>query len=149
MTVRDSNRKRGSGAQCLPPDDYLWDGSGPRDEQVAALERALSPLRWQSQPLVRDHPARSRLLPARATPLRAAAALGVLITGAWLLSVFSTSVRDIGNAKEHRMTPTAGATMPVRALQGAPRVGGRKIESEGAIAAGQWLETDAESSAQI
>ena len=32
-------------------DDYLWDGSGPPDLEVARLERQLAPLRYRHRPL--------------------------------------------------------------------------------------------------
>ena len=148
MTARDSNLERGAGAQPPPPDDYLWDARGRRDEHVAALERALSPLRWQSRPLMLDHPARPMLFRPRLAPLRAAAGLGLMITGAWLVSLFRTSFNDIGDMKTTRNT-FAGATMAVRTLQGAPRIAGQRIADRGEISAGQWLETDGESSAQV
>ena len=147
MTARDSNLNRGAGAQPPPPDDYLWDGGSPRDEQVAALERALSPLRWQHQPLAMQRRGQSMLLKPAMTPLRAAAALALLVGGVWLVSLFRTSFNDIGDMKA--MRNTAGATMAVRTLQGAPRIAGQRIADRSEISAGQWLETDAESSAQV
>ncbi len=146
MTARDT--KRGGGAQFPPPDDYLWDGSAPRDEQVAALERALSPLRWQHQPLALERRTRPMFVKPSLTPLRAAAALALLVGAVWLVSVFRTSFNDIGEMKSMQ-NALAGATMAVRTLQGAPRIAGHAIADRSEISVGQWLETDGESSAQV
>ncbi|MCX6631189.1 MAG: hypothetical protein NTW28_26555 [Candidatus Solibacter sp.] len=58
-------------------DDYLWDGSGPPDLEVARLERTLAPLRYRH----RRHPRPSRARWALAAALIAAAAgLALMVT---------------------------------------------------------------------
>jgi hypothetical protein len=56
-------------------DEYLWDGSGPRDLEVARLERTLAPLRFRGRV---PRPGRTRWLLAAA--LLAAAALLLTVT---------------------------------------------------------------------
>jgi hypothetical protein len=58
-------------------DEYLWDGSGPPDLEVARLERRLAPLRYRPRPLRRG----SRAAWALAGALIAAAAvLALMVT---------------------------------------------------------------------
>ncbi|MEM6293382.1 MAG: hypothetical protein AAGA54_19070 [Myxococcota bacterium] len=66
-------------------DDYLWDGTGEVDPDVAALERVLMPLRYETEPLVvssvrapSSGSTRSRWL-AWAVPAAAMAAAAVLV----------------------------------------------------------------------
>ncbi len=72
-------------------DDYLWDRSGPPDEEIAALERVLSPLgqRMPPPPLkgaIAAHSPASRRAPASFVmfPLAAAATLVLAVAPLWL-----------------------------------------------------------------
>jgi hypothetical protein len=56
-------------------DDYLWDGSGPPDLEVARLERRLAPLRYRHR-----EPRPSRVRWAMAGALIAAAGLMLMVT---------------------------------------------------------------------
>jgi hypothetical protein len=60
-------------------DDYLWDGSGPPDLEVARLERTLAPLRYRHRPLSRASHARWVIAGAL---IAAAAALLLMVTPA-------------------------------------------------------------------
>jgi FecR-like protein len=142
-------------------DDYLWDKSGKPDPEIEALERSLSTLGHQGEPLdlperietaapkrdarragwiarivwPREKPALPDDLPVFGVPSRTwavAAAAMVALGGVALLLVT-------------RLTPA----WPVSRLDGAPRVGARSIEASGRLAVGEWLETDASSRARV
>jgi FecR protein len=61
--------------------DYLWDRSGPQDEEILALERALEPLRYRRPLDARRLPAP----PSRSIPYMAIAASILLGVLAWRL----------------------------------------------------------------
>lgn len=114
-------------------DDYLWRADGPEDPAIAALERALAPLRLD--------PARRPRLDLPATPvmetlrprLRAAAALLLAAVAAiWLAP--------------GRGGPDGWA---VEGLAGAVRVGARSAEEPGRLAVRQWLETGDDAEARL
>lgn len=107
-------------------------------KRARELPRELTPSRdlWPEIARQLDQPAsahpapRFRLRPAMV--LLAAASLGVLLTGLWLL--------------KPRVQPTRWS---VAANSGTPFLDARKIESNGSWRSGQWLETDAHSSARL
>jgi hypothetical protein len=87
-------------------DDYLWDRTGSVDPEVAALERALAPLRMPEPLRAPVHPALGpRLRPARprdtlgtvAAALVTAAATGALIW-AWVRSTEPSEAVDLSPA---------------------------------------------------
>lgn len=107
-------------------DDYLWDGSGPADPEVARLERALAPHRWRGQMPVEAPTSRRPRWPR---VLALVAAAGVLAALSFLL-------------RERSSDPAYG----VETLAGAPRVEGG---GSGLLRAGEALETDARSRAKL
>jgi hypothetical protein len=126
---------------------YLWDGGGVVDQDVAQIERALRPLRYRPSPPSEIQPGRMPSLRARTTWIRAAAALALTIGGMAAVSLFSTSFEDVGLIKSSR-NQAAGAWSVV-ALQGSPRVGGNSIEDRGQLLEGDWIETDERAIAEI
>lgn len=72
-------------------DDYLWDRSGPRDEEIAALERVLASLGQPQPPPLLRMPSAQASMPrrrARASfvmfPLAAAATIALAVAPLWL-----------------------------------------------------------------
>jgi FecR protein len=114
--------------------DYLWDRSGEPDAEIAQLERLLRTLR--SNLPAPQFPARVR--PPHPVALRllaTAAALTVMVGGAWILS---------------RGTPAApDAGWEVSPLAGTPRVGSRAIGENARLRVGQWLQTDNHARARL
>jgi hypothetical protein len=112
-------------------DEYLWDGSGQPDEDVARLESVLGPLRASStRVLVLPDPAPRR--PGRFLGLALATAASVTILG--------------GLVWTHR---TERVELPVTSLAGTPRVAASAVSATGALGVGRWLETDAQARASI
>ena len=111
--------------------DYLWDGSGEPDPEVARLERVLAPLRDERRPLAL--PRRPTTFLRRiATPALSAAAAALLIAAAaWF--VFASRPRG----------------WDVRSLAGLPLVDGAAVHRAGRLAIGEWLVTDGTSRARI
>jgi len=119
-------------------EDYLWDRTGTPDADVASLERALAPLRYQDD--------RLRPLPARAATatrwsvrqlaigaMQAAATLALVAYAGW----FAAS----GDGND--------AAWRVSVLGGDPTVNDVAIEGATAWRVGDLLETDGRSVAQI
>lgn len=108
--------------------DYLWDGSGPADPEVARLEAVLRPLR------IRDD--------LRVAPRRAPEEQRVLLRAAVVLALLLGGVAAL--------TLRRPAGWEVATLAGAPRVAGRLLTEGGAwLREGQWIETDAASRARL
>ena len=61
--------------------DYLWDRSGPRDEEIERLEHTLAPLRYR-RPLERQRLSPARSVPRQYVAMAASVVLGIL---AWQL----------------------------------------------------------------
>jgi ferric-dicitrate binding protein FerR (iron transport regulator) len=117
------------------PDDYLWDRSGEPDAEVEHLERVLSRLR-EDLPVPafpalekEPRPGRRRFL----LPSLAAAAVVLLACGLWLSS---------------RYFQVSGGWEVVQ-FEGTPRAGDRAVSNKTRLPVGQWLETDAASSAVL
>lgn len=126
--------------------DYLFDPKGAdpdgaEDRQVQDLERALAPLRYQGA---------LPELPQRRAPrgayyaMAAAAAVLVLCVGALLW----WSQRTPQQAPQQ---VAAAAQWRVEATEGSPAVDGARLTSDqaGALGVGEWIETDARSSARV
>jgi hypothetical protein len=117
------------------PDDYLWDRSGEPDPEVERLERVLGRLREDllvpafPAPVKELRPSWRRLL----LPSLAAAAIVLLAGGLWLVSRYFRG----------------GRGWEVARLQGTPRAGDRALSDRARLPVGQWLETDALSSATL
>ena len=114
-------------------DRYLWDKSGPPDAEVERMETLLADFAHQGAPL--ELPAEPPRIPVRARPrwtwaLATAAALVAVAGTAWWVSLSRRG-------------------WEVATLSGAPRVAERPLAGSGRVAAGEWLVTDASSSARV
>ncbi len=111
---------------------YLWDGTGEPDPEVARLEELLEPLRTR-RPLPALPPRRiaRRLLAVGFKGLSAAAALLLVAAAAWLVYV------------------TRGGAWSVHRVAGTPVVDGQAIGDGGRLGVGEWLVTDAVSRARV
>jgi len=121
------------------PPDYLWDGTGPADPDVARLEAALSPLRYRAplRNLAPRRPPRRRL-----APVVAAAALAAGVALWWGLR----SDAPRGVACTERAAP--GAFRFEAVSGGPPRCGGAALD-RGWMPVGATLETGASAEARI
>lgn len=105
-------------------DDYLWDRSGEPDPEIQRLESLLGRYRH-------DAPLRRR----RPWLAFAAAAAAILIIAAGAFAL--------------RFLWPAGEAWPVASVTGAPTIDGRALDTEGRLAVGQELRTDAQSRARV
>ena len=114
-------------------DDYLWDGSGEPDAEIARLEALLRPYRHKELPLVLPAraPARRRFASAAMQLLTAAASLMLVVAAAW----FASQVRPSG--------------WTVQSLAGSPSVADKLIDAPTRLPVGQVITTDAGSRARI
>src|SRR3954469_23471480 len=129
----------------LTKDDYLWDGSGEPDAEIARLEKALGKFR-RSRPapewpeISRGTAGKPRGLWSRYWFRFAGAAASVLILfSLWLAWRPKAPVAEPG-------------AWGVTSLAGTPRVGKSSIAKEGQtgrLGIGQTLETDTQSRASI
>jgi hypothetical protein len=113
-------------------DDYLWDGTGVPDEDVARLESLLG--RYRHDAPLRTLPSRSprRLALHVAMQIAVAAASLFLVAAAgW----FAFAVRESG--------------WTVQSLQGTPLVAGVRIDAPSKVPIGEGVSTDASSRARI
>ncbi|HKG45173.1 MAG TPA: zf-HC2 domain-containing protein [Pyrinomonadaceae bacterium] len=105
----------------LSAPDHLW--------------RDLEPL------LARQNEAQPFRSPVWSWQMKAAAAAVLLLLSSWgIWLVYSNRVDEISADKR---------AWRVRRLDGAPKVGAERISNNGELAVGEWLETDANSRAQI
>ena len=116
--------------------DYLWDGTGPVDPDVARLESLLRPLGHQpardgTPPLTLPRRARRSRLVAAVRPVLAMAAVLILALTAW----FGWGIVRGGWA--------------VQAIAGVPHLDGRALEDDGLLKRGGRLVTDGASRARI
>jgi ferric-dicitrate binding protein FerR (iron transport regulator) len=119
--------------------DYLWDGSGPADPDVARLERALGGLRHQGEPP--PLPARAPKKPRRtwlAIPAAALAIAAALILYLALRPGPAPEETACGGAAGYRFDTVAGVA----------RCGDREV-ARGTLPVGGWLETSADGAAEL
>jgi FecR-like protein len=120
--------------------DYLWDGSGEPDPEIARLESVLSTLR-RTPPMPALPPREGRMddgsnssrsrLRSGIMMLAAAAVLFLAAGAAWL----TVGQRRLG--------------WQVQRIEGAPILDGRALVTDGRLGVGKWLVTDAESKARV
>jgi hypothetical protein len=114
-------------------DDYLWDGTGAPDEEVARLEALLS--RYRHRPALPPLPARASsrrwAVHAAMQVTVAAASLLLVIAAAW----FAFAMRQSG--------------WTVQSLEGAPSIAGTRIDAPAVLPIGETLTTDDRSRARI
>lgn len=116
--------------------DYLWDGTGPVDADVASLEVLLGGLRvgppaserWMADVIVR--PARAARRSSRW----------------WLAMAAMVALTGLSARLAHRAPEGEWAIAP---LEGSPRVGGRALSGSSSVRVGEWVETDAGARAAI
>lgn len=103
--------------------DYLWDRSGPVDQEIRDLEVLLLPLRHR--------PARERVFVGY---VQAGLALAAVLVLFWLA----------GAPLEH-----PAVAWRVAVLAGAPTLASHSLADSGTLAVGEWLSTDETSAAEI
>ncbi len=111
-------------------DDYLWDGSGERDEEVARLEELLGRYRHEA-------PLRRRAWGRRSIYLAAAAALILFVAA----GVFATFVL--------RFKWPAGTPWDITDVVGTPTVAGKVVDDKDRLTVGETLRTDGQSSVTV
>src|SRR5262249_34415025 len=115
--------------EALVNDDYLWDRSGPPDEEIAALERLLSPLGQRQPPPLRAPVPRVALRRAPASfvmfPLAAAATIA--------LAVVPLRLRP--------SSPSATPSWSVVEVEGPASIASKSVDEHSTLAAGQSLRT--------
>jgi hypothetical protein len=120
-------------------DDYLWDGSGEPDPQVAKLEATLSALRY--------HGALPEL---PAVPARSEHGFGQVLLAAAIALFVAGAAFVAGQGKTPPVPGPLAAGWVVTRLEGAPRLGSGALGEQGQLRiGGDWLETDSSSSARI
>lgn len=121
-------------------DEYLWDRSGPPDEDVMRLEALLAPMAarpaatWRPLPLARTGHADGGPRGGWRTWAAAAALLAVSVGGAWVT---------------HRHEHVDTDPWRVARVEGTPTLAAAPLSSHSRLSAGRWLETDARSSAVV
>ncbi len=140
-------------------DDYLWDKSGKPDPEIEKLEHSLARLGHRGEPLElperveADAPAPRRAgwiariwagveKPALPGDMRL---FGVPARVWAMASVVLVVLGAVTLIMVTRLTPS----WSVARVDGAPRVGDRRIETDGKLAVGEWLQTDAASRARL
>jgi len=111
--------------------DYLWEGGGKPDPDVARLEELLAPARYRPETV----PIPSPRVHRRSSAVRAALVAGL---AAAMAAAVYLAVR-----------PARGPAYAVTPLRGSPSIGARPVGAEGKLRPGDWLTTDAASSAEI
>jgi hypothetical protein len=126
----------------MSDDRYLWDKSGTKDPEVERLEKALASLGHDEAPLTLPEtaaPTRPRPREIERRPRPWIVPFGVAAATALAASVAVVALIGL----------RAPRGWEVRALSGAPRVGGRALEERARIRGGDSLVTDAGSTAWI
>ena len=121
-------------------DDYLWDGSGEVDSEVARLEQLLQPHRLSARatlPPLDTWPSQSPAPHGQRVwrPVLAAAAVALLATGTSILT--------------HRQAHETVEPWRVARVEGRPTLAAAPLTRHASLAPGRWLDTDASSSAVV
>ena len=142
-------------------DDYLWDKSGQPDPEIEKLERSLARLGHKGEPL--ELPERIEAEAPERKPRRGGRLAGFVwpwekpalpgdmpVFGVpsrvWAMaSVVLVAFGAVAVVMVTRLTPS----WSVARVDGAPRVGDRRIEGDGRLAVGEWLQTDGTSRARL
>lgn len=134
-----------------PAGDYLWDGTGTPDAEVARLEGLLSPLKHRGEPpeVADEAPQAGPIrIPRRrrsyviAGAVAAAVAIGVVWWAVW------RPVTPPGGGGPDRPGPS-GPAWAVKEIEGQIGVGSRKATGRADLYEGEWLETGASGKATI
>ena len=140
-----------------PQPDYLWDGAGPPDPDVASLEDLLAPLRYR-EPLDQLRLARERRRARwrRLAPAAAAAVLLLALGAIWLWPRAPRVPLALGADAAGAPAGDAGLgqvghaeSWPVAALQGTARANGQELGMSDRLPIGSWLETLQGASARL
>lgn len=136
--------------------DYLFDGDGEPDADVAELEAALAPLRYRPRafdaveaPAPGEAPAPP---PAPGAPEATPRETGKLhVLRRWPVAVGALAVAAaVALLVRGGPAPSdGGPSLSVTRVQGSPRVGATSVADRGRLPVGSWLETDAVSQAEI
>jgi len=124
--------------------DYLWNGSGTPDAEVAALEASLAPLRGRPRALALPEDASVGVTSRRR--VMALVAAGAAAAAVWV--VWGPAPAPITGGRASSPS-SSSSTWQASALAGSPRVGERALGAQGSLAQGEWLETDATSRAKL
>lgn len=121
-------------------DDYLWNRSGPPDEEIAALERALSPLGQRQPP--------APLWPVSAAPAPSYRRGPV----SFVLLPLATAATLALAVAPHWLKPAPSSTAPAWAVvdvSGPASIAAHKIDERSTLSAGQSLRTGARSTVAL
>jgi len=132
-----------SGPDEHPHSDYLWDGSGPADPEVARLEETLRIFR----PAEAAPPDFAALAPEHATLLRPPSWRRRPMVRLALAAALGGIAAGLVYAGYDLLRPAR--PWQVLALSGRPAVGGEIVERTALLRRGQALTTDGGSSAQL
>lgn len=118
-------------------DDYLWDGTGDVDAEVARLEQLLRPLALET--------------PAALPPLSRIDAVPLSTRwGRTILAAAAVALMALGGAMlTHRARPPGSEPWQVAQIAGRPTLAAAPLTRHMQLAAGRWLDTDASSSAVV
>jgi hypothetical protein len=142
-------------------DRYLWDASGPPDEEIVRLEQALRPLRHvpADPPLSVARVAMAPVEPAAGTSRRRRWGRRALLVGGGSSALAAAAAaalwwRRRGGAADQAAAgegtvASEGSPWTVAPLAGAPRLGNRELAAPREAGSGAVLETDAGSRARI
>jgi FecR protein len=127
-------------------DDYLWDGSGAPDEDVARLERVMGELKYRAPAQPRAAAASGAAPASGVAPADELAARRRL--GRWVIAG-SGAVIAAAAAVAFMLWLHPRPTVIVKRLTGFPCIAAQPIAETARLAVGKWLETDDTSGAQI
>lgn len=142
-------------------DDYLWDRSGPVDDDVAELEEVLAALRYDAAMPAVDRPV-AAAKPHKVWWLAVAAGVALVIWG-WLAREGAEVAPPVVRMNIPVVYPSSGVIAPagapaseprgpawdVAAVSGAPTCNGAPIDQGSLLRVGEWIETGADDRARV